>query len=239
LTTYYGAIFNTNKDVLDRGDFRINSSIDNMFVVDSDIDAIGIGGATPNAVWDVNIYGGVQINSSAAGGIYDGLLVQGDTDPALLNVNADRDKVGISTAFPDYTLDVDGDINFTGDLYDNGVLFSGGGSEEYVFNMITNNRIISFPSSLYGCYITDISFVISYNSCSGCYMEYNLGYVSSNVFTNSNTIYTYTPTTTNGQLKVDYTLNQIINSSNDVLEVDYISGVPLNSYHASVIVTCN
>jgi len=55
------------------------------------------------------------------------LLVQGDTDPALLNVNADRDKVGISTAFPDYTLDVDGDINFTGDLYDNGVLFSGGG----------------------------------------------------------------------------------------------------------------
>jgi len=68
------------------------------------------------------------------------LLVQGDTDPALLNVNADRDKVGISTAFPDYTLDVDGDINFTGDLYDDGSLVS---FTETTINNNAANSIIS------------------------------------------------------------------------------------------------
>jgi predicted nucleic acid-binding Zn-ribbon protein len=36
-------------------------------------------------------------------------------------------NVGIITSTPSYTLDVDGDINFTGTLYDNGVAFSGGG----------------------------------------------------------------------------------------------------------------
>ena len=36
-------------------------------------------------------------------------------------------NVGIITSNPSYTLDVDGDINFTGTLYENGVAFSGGG----------------------------------------------------------------------------------------------------------------
>ncbi len=34
-------------------------------------------------------------------------------------------NVGIETSNPDYTLDVEGDINFTGDLYQDGVEFSG------------------------------------------------------------------------------------------------------------------
>jgi hypothetical protein len=34
-------------------------------------------------------------------------------------------NVGIGTTVPNYTLDVNGDINYTGDLYQNGVLFSG------------------------------------------------------------------------------------------------------------------
>lgn len=37
-------------------------------------------------------------------------------------------NVGIGTSTPGYRLDVTGDINFTGDLYENGVLFSGGGA---------------------------------------------------------------------------------------------------------------
>jgi len=36
-------------------------------------------------------------------------------------------NIGIGTTNPSYKLDVDGDINFTGDLYQNGSLFSGGG----------------------------------------------------------------------------------------------------------------
>ena len=33
--------------------------------------------------------------------------------------------IGIGTPYPSYKLDVSGDINFTGDLYKNGVLFNG------------------------------------------------------------------------------------------------------------------
>ena len=36
-------------------------------------------------------------------------------------------NVGIGNANPTYTLDVTGDINFSGNLYQGGVLFSGGG----------------------------------------------------------------------------------------------------------------
>ena len=35
-------------------------------------------------------------------------------------------QVGIGVSNPSYTLDVVGNINFTGDLYKNGVLFGGG-----------------------------------------------------------------------------------------------------------------
>ena len=38
-------------------------------------------------------------------------------------------NVGISNTAPSYTLDVNGDLNFTGDLYQNGTLFGGGSSQ--------------------------------------------------------------------------------------------------------------
>ena len=41
-------------------------------------------------------------------------------------VLGDNAKVGIGTSTPSYDLDVAGDVNFTGGLYENGVLFSGG-----------------------------------------------------------------------------------------------------------------
>jgi hypothetical protein len=75
-----------------------------------------------------------------SGSTYDGLLVSGDLQTYLLNVDADRDKVGINKFQPNYTLDVTGDINFTGDLYDDGVLFSGGG---VTINNNTDNYLLT------------------------------------------------------------------------------------------------
>lgn len=49
--------------------------------------------------------------------------VTGDSSIVL----GDNAKVGIGNTAPGYDLDVTGDINFTGTLYDNGVPFSGGG----------------------------------------------------------------------------------------------------------------
>ena len=49
-------------------------------------------------------------------------------------------KVGVSNATPAYTLDITGDINFTGTLYENGTAFSGGGigaTDDVVCNSVT------------------------------------------------------------------------------------------------------
>jgi hypothetical protein len=50
----------------------------------------------------------------------------GDSEGTLI-VDDTNDRVGIKTYIPGYTLDVAGDINFSGSLYQNGVAFSGGG----------------------------------------------------------------------------------------------------------------
>ena len=42
---------------------------------------------------------------------------------------ADGGNIGVGTTMPKRTLDVSGDINFTGDLYKNNVIFSGGSSQ--------------------------------------------------------------------------------------------------------------
>lgn len=57
----------------------------------------------------------------------------------MFYVNADRDKVGISEALPNWTLDVDGDINFNGDLYQNDALVTFGST---TINDNAINRVI-------------------------------------------------------------------------------------------------
>jgi len=140
LTTRYGATFNTDNN-LNYGDVTMNGYlINNLFNLDASEDAIAIGGSTPNSNFDLKTYRGVYINESQSGGIYDGLLVSGSSAVNLLNVKANLNKVGINELTPAYTLDVDGDINFTGDLYDNGSLVSFGGT---TINNNADNRIIT------------------------------------------------------------------------------------------------
>jgi hypothetical protein len=189
LTTYWGALFNDDQYNGVNGDFTVRSANkSSMFFIDSDLDAIGIGGATPNTSFDVNINGGVQINSSAAGGIYDGLIVQGDTDPVLFYVNSDRDKVGISEALPDYTLDVDGDINFNGDLYQNDALVD---FNNIPFSFVmsidlnsSNSQRIMIPSIYNGCTIDYANLVTSLTSWTGS-IALDIGTVSGGAYSSS------------------------------------------------------
>lgn len=62
---------------------------------------------------------------SASTGNYN---VSGDltVDTSVLSVDSTNDRVGIGKTNPSYKLDVVGDINYTGTLYNNGVAFSGG-----------------------------------------------------------------------------------------------------------------
>jgi hypothetical protein len=243
LTTYWGALFNNNQHNGVNGDFTVRSANkSSMFFIDSDLDAIGIGDATPNSSFDVNINGGVQINSSAAGGIYDGLIVQGDTDPVLFYVNADRDKVGISEALPNYTLDVDGDINFTGDLYDDGVLFNPS-SEEYVFNVsgnsVANTLYLNFPPTVHTCSIDEISMVVDFIGCSSCSFDFNLGSISSNSFSSNVDLWNPAPGIGSGQFESDNTFTQSLSSSNSIIQIIPVSVTNVKFFNASIIVTCN
>ena len=65
------------------------------------------------------------INATALG--YNA-MVSASNSLVLGGTGADAVKVGIGITVPSYTLDVAGDINFTGTLYQNGSPFGGGGS---------------------------------------------------------------------------------------------------------------
>ena len=60
-------------------------------------------------------------------GVVENLNVGGDlkVDTSVLVVNSTTNRVGINKATPGYTLDVDGDINFTGTFREGGVAFAG------------------------------------------------------------------------------------------------------------------
>ena len=77
--------------------------------------AVGLYGWGGNATVSYGVWG------AATGGTtnWAGYFAQG-------NVHI-QNNLGIGNTSPNYDLDVSGDINFTGDLYQNGVLFSGGG----------------------------------------------------------------------------------------------------------------
>ena len=75
----------------------------------------------------------------------------GDADVGIA-IDSLSNNVGIGTTTPGYKLDVAGDINFAGDLFQNGVLFSGGGSSLWtengvnIFNNNTGNIGIGITS---------------------------------------------------------------------------------------------
>ena len=65
----------------------------------------------------------------------------------IVSVDISNDRVGVKKATPAYTLDVGGDINFTGSLYDNGVVFSAGGGGSGTYDTgITTSIIVSVSS---------------------------------------------------------------------------------------------
>ena len=77
----------------------------------------------------VEMYSGEDISSySAPSYLKFGTTPTGSINRAeRMRINPEG-NIGIGNANPDYLLDVAGDINFTGNLYQNGTLFSGGGS---------------------------------------------------------------------------------------------------------------
>tara|TARA_S200002703_G_scaffold150538_1_gene148998 strand:- start:859 stop:2967 length:2109 start_codon:yes stop_codon:yes gene_type:complete len=244
LTTKYGATFNTDNNS-NYGDVTMNgATTNNLFNLDASLDAIAIGGATPNSSYDLKTSKGVWINSSYGGGVYDGLLVSGDTDIYLLNVDADRDKIGVNKFQPNYTLDVDGDINFTDSLRHNGTAIDlTAGIEQYSFSLSMTNNItrgyVYFPAYVNGCQVVSTSLSGEVIGCSSCGFDFDIGTISSGTFSGS----TYLASglvLSNGAFFDSSSISFTISNSANVIEVSATGTVTsIPSFNANFLVTCN
>ncbi|MCR4256823.1 MAG: hypothetical protein NUW08_03905, partial [Candidatus Uhrbacteria bacterium] len=85
------------------------------------------GNGSNNRTWDVGVPGGGDGGEDTSGSNYSFIIddTQTGTDPELL-INYASGFVGLGVLTPLYRLDVAGDINFTGTLYQNGSPFTGG-----------------------------------------------------------------------------------------------------------------
>lgn len=250
---YKKSIFNDSLLYIDNTKIGVNTSTP-LYVLDvnetgtnnitySDGSVTGI--ANFAAAEDVLQIGGVLddayiFNNNIGGNIYFG-VTESAVPLTAMTIKNDR-NVGIGITNPTYDLHVNGDINFTGDLYDNGNLVSFGGTEEYVFTAQFKSKTdfyIPLPSNVYTCTIDRASFVADFSSCSSCTFVFSTGSISSNTYTSANTLWTYTPASASGLVNEENTLSQTINSSNNVLRVDFTGTVTIDWLHTSVIVSCN
>ena len=145
-------------------------------------------------------------------GIVENLNVGGDlkVDTSILVVNSTTDRVGINKAVPAYTLDVDGDINFTGTLRDGGNPF---GSSPW--------EIESSPTAL--SYEKGNVGIGDANPAANLHVTGNV-YVSANLEVGASALYVDTVSATSnvgiGTSKPAYSLDVVgdINFSGDLYE---------------------
>ena len=104
-----------------------NFSTDDRFNLDLNTGNLGLGTSTPSytldVAGDINFTGTLYQNGTAfSGGGGSSVWTTSGS-----NIYYNSGNVGVGTTSPNYKLDVAGDINFTGTLYQNGTAFSGGG----------------------------------------------------------------------------------------------------------------
>ena len=82
------------------------------------------------------------------------------------SIYGDYSNIGISQANPRYTLDVNGDINFTGKIYQNGAIFSGWNSNA-AGNYINSNAAFKGPSTSTDVMVLYSSLPLSFSNAVG------------------------------------------------------------------------
>jgi len=129
-------------------DFRVESDGEpHMLFVDASTNRVGVGTSSParRLTVETTDFVPIRVRHTDGSGGYIGFMDTNTTDDTEVLVGAvgndlaihtgdvetfrikSDGKVGIGDSSPSYKLDVDGDINFTGTLRENGVAFSGGG----------------------------------------------------------------------------------------------------------------
>jgi len=91
--------------------------------------------------------GGIGLNSVTTGSLLFGGLNANESlnfSPNLTYIT-DNTRLGIGTNNPEYTVDIKGDLNFTGTIYKNGLIFTG----ERDFNITANSNTLYTTKNLY------------------------------------------------------------------------------------------
>lgn len=127
-----------NRELSQFGSFvYIDNNNENISITDSPTPYVGIGTTTPSVklevLGDTNIKGNFTVSNGTIEAtsytLNGNLLVDPTSEKWSLGIGTDiyrlNGDVGIGTTNPLYKLDVKGDINLTGTLYQNGVIFSG------------------------------------------------------------------------------------------------------------------
>ena len=152
------------------------------------------------------------------------------TTAPFMWVDASADKVQIGSGNPQYTLDVTGDINFTGDLYDDGVLFSGGGvtinnnTDNYILTASGTANTLNGESNLT---YDGLQLYIYQNNLPGIYLQNSsTGTGASNgmfLFSNASTfqINNYEE----GRITLNNFIGSIILNPNGTVEIENLAGV--------------
>ncbi len=136
---------------------------------------VGIGITNPSTLLHVN--GASTLSGNVGIGTYD-LTVNTDT----LKVDSGNSRVGIGTATPAYKLDVTGDINFTGNLKNNGTNVSFGGSSQWT---TVNTNEIYYNSGNVGIGTNDPSSTLHVIGTSTLSGNVNIGAYDLTVNTNT------------------------------------------------------
>jgi hypothetical protein len=91
---------------------------------------VGVGTSAPSNKLDVSGTARVTGDTTICGSLYVNNIIGftgSQWETSGYNISYSSGNVGIGNTNPTYDLDVTGDVNFTGTLYQNGVAFSGGG----------------------------------------------------------------------------------------------------------------
>jgi len=110
------------------------------------------------------------------------------TTAPFMWIDASADKVQIGSGNPQYTLDVTGDINFTGDLYENDTLVDFNNTPfSFVMSIdlnSSNTQRIMIPSIYNGCTIDYANLITSLSTWTGT-VSLDIGTVSGGAYSSS------------------------------------------------------
>jgi len=136
---------------------RLNGLYTGLTEFNFDLSNVTDGSSVDAANYLVNYNNEINNNATASYALFAITALTSSVCLGYPNITDQGGDVGISTNNPQYTLDVNGDINFTGTLYQHGSPFSGGSTQQVYGGNYANpiNNITPTNTGSYAIYYQD------------------------------------------------------------------------------------